>query len=227
MIVGKDSGTPTNNPATQWTGYGLSGDGGPYAFDGTTNACDGTFCLDMSDLSPDLGQQKRYFVGMSDSAATGSGQLKSYTLVDVCGGSETTVTTDANPNAFTPATGVADNATAWGFVDHSYGYIINFSGSPTHGVAPLTVTFTDSSLGIITNWFWNFGDGNTTNFATATNPVHTYNNAGTNTVSLKVRPAGWSKLIRFNYIVVLNRRIWCSVRAVSIMDRSPSAKPAI
>ena len=49
-----------------------------------------------------------------------------------------------------------------------------FSGSPTNGAAPLTVTFTDSSTGPITNRFWSFGDGSTTNFVNATNPTHTY-----------------------------------------------------
>jgi|GEM_PF-862947 len=120
MKVGKDSGTPTSNPAVQWNGVGLNRSGGACAFDGTTAACDGTFWLDMSDLSPDVGQSKRYFVGMNDSATAGSGQLKSYTLVDTSTGNETTVTPVANPNAFYPATGVADNTTAWGFVDHTY-----------------------------------------------------------------------------------------------------------
>ena len=120
MTVGKDSGTVTNNPSVQWSGYGLSDDGGPYAFDGTTTACDGTFWLDMSDLSPDVSQSKRYFIGLTDDSSPGTGKLKSYTLVDTATGSETTVMPGANPNAFNPATGVADGNTAWGFVDHNY-----------------------------------------------------------------------------------------------------------
>ena len=31
---------------------------------------------------------------------------------------------------------------------------------------PLNVTFTDTSTGNITNWFWDFGDSNTTNVTT-------------------------------------------------------------
>ena len=50
--------------------------------------------------------------------------------------------------------------------------------------APLTVTFTDGSSGIITNWDWDFGDGNT---STAQNPTHTYSTAGLYTVTLSVR----------------------------------------
>src|SRR5579862_1912988 len=66
-----------------------------------------------------------------------------------------------------------------------------FSGSPTNGAAPLTVTFTDSSTNSITNRFWNFGDGGTTNFAVATNPTHTYT-AGVYNVTLIVSGPGGS-----------------------------------
>jgi PKD repeat protein len=47
------------------------------------------------------------------------------------------------------------------------------------------VTFTDTSLGTITNRAWNFGDGFTTNLA-GTNLSHTFTVAGTNLVSLVV-----------------------------------------
>ncbi len=79
-----------------------------------------------------------------------------------------------------------------------------FTGSPTSGVAPLMVTFSDASTGTITNRFWNFGDGQTTN-TTSTNVVHTYTSAGTNTVTLIVSgPVGADLLARAGYIVVTN-----------------------
>ena len=79
-----------------------------------------------------------------------------------------------------------------------------FTGTPTNGTAPLAVTFTGSSSGSITNRFWNFGDGNTTNFAASTNPLHTYNSAGTYTVLLIASgPDGVSTNIQANYITVL------------------------
>ncbi len=59
-----------------------------------------------------------------------------------------------------------------------------FSASPSNGVAPLTVNFSDTSAGNITNRFWDFGDGATTNIAT-TSVSHTYV-AGTYTVTLTV-----------------------------------------
>ncbi|MEI6083472.1 MAG: S8 family serine peptidase, partial [Verrucomicrobiota bacterium] len=38
-----------------------------------------------------------------------------------------------------------------------------FNATPTNGLAPLAVNFTDLSTGTITNWLWDFGDGTTTN----------------------------------------------------------------
>jgi uncharacterized repeat protein (TIGR01451 family) len=79
-----------------------------------------------------------------------------------------------------------------------------FSGSPTNGVKPLTVTFTDSSTGTITNRFWNFGDGSTTN-TSVTTFSHTYTNGSTNTVTLTVTgPVGTNTLVRANYIAATN-----------------------
>ena len=56
--------------------------------------------------------------------------------------------------------------------------VASFSASPTNGAVPLAVTFTDTSTGTITNRFWTFGDGATTN-TTATSLSHTYASAGT------------------------------------------------
>ena len=80
--------------------------------------------------------------------------------------------------------------------------VASFTGSPTNGVVPLPVTFTDSSTGMITNRQWNFGDGAISS-TTATNVSHTYTVAGTNTVSLTVSgPFGTSVQTRTNYIIV-------------------------
>ena len=51
---------------------------------------------------------------------------------------------------------------------------------------PLTVSFTDGSSGLITDWEWDFDDGNT---SMAQNPTHTYSAAGSYTVTLTVRGA--------------------------------------
>ena len=69
----------------------------------------------------------------------------------------------------------------------------NFSASPTTGNQPLTVTFTDTSSGIITGWSWNFGDGGT---STDKNPSHTYTSTGTFTVTLTVTGPGGSDTLQ-------------------------------
>jgi PKD repeat protein len=60
--------------------------------------------------------------------------------------------------------------------------LVDFVGVPVSSAsAPLTVTFTDLSLGTRTGWNWSFGDGNYSNFQ---NPVYTYNYNGQYTVIL-------------------------------------------
>jgi len=65
----------------------------------------------------------------------------------------------------------------------------SFSATPTNGPAALPVTLTDNSTGAITNRFWDFGDGGTTN-TTATSLSHTYSVAGVRTVTLIVSGPG-------------------------------------
>ncbi|MCX6683358.1 MAG: PKD domain-containing protein, partial [Methanoregula sp.] len=57
-----------------------------------------------------------------------------------------------------------------------------FIGSPSSGVAPLTVQFTSTSLGADT-YAWRFGDGGS---SPAQDPKHTYKTPGIYTVSLEV-----------------------------------------
>ena len=81
--------------------------------------------------------------------------------------------------------------------------VASFTGSPTNGVAPLTVTFTDTSTGSITNWSWSFGDGGTTNLAT-NSVLYTYNTAGVYSVAEIVSgPGGSSTNTQVNYVTVL------------------------
>ena len=78
--------------------------------------------------------------------------------------------------------------------------IARFRATPTSGPAPLTVAFTDDSLGTVTDWQWDFGDGNS---STAQNPTHTYAVTGSYTVTLiAAGPDGSSSLTRPDYITV-------------------------
>jgi PKD repeat protein/murein DD-endopeptidase MepM/ murein hydrolase activator NlpD len=75
-----------------------------------------------------------------------------------------------------------------------------FIYEPKTGIAPLTVTFTDTSTSIIDEWAWQYGDGMT---STLQNPLHTYNNTGTYTVSLIVTgPTGTDTVTHTDAITV-------------------------
>ena len=77
-----------------------------------------------------------------------------------------------------------------------------FTATPASGVAPLAVTFTDTSTGSVTNEFWSFGDGSVTN-RTSGNGSHTYTNAGSFNVSLTVSGTnGQSTVTQSNAVAV-------------------------
>ena len=68
----------------------------------------------------------------------------------------------------------------------------------------MTVTFTDTSTGTVTNRFWSFGDGGITN-TTANILTHTYAGPGVNTVTLIVSgSAGASTNTQASLVVVVN-----------------------
>ncbi len=75
---------------------------------------------------------------------------------------------------------------------------VNFTATPTNGFAPLSVSFTDTSSGLINSWEWTFGDGDS---STEQNPTHTYSSAGIYTVSLTVTGAcGTNSISKAGYI---------------------------
>ena len=74
-----------------------------------------------------------------------------------------------------------------------------FSASPTSGVAPLDVTFTDASTDA-TSWEWDFGDGGT---STNQNPDYTYTTPGTYSVMQRVfNSCGDAEERKVDYIIV-------------------------
>lgn len=76
----------------------------------------------------------------------------------------------------------------------------NFTAEPTTGVQPLTVQFTDTSTGVPTSWYWDFGGGAT---STEQNPSVLYEGAGTYSVSLRAtNDFGSDTEVKTNYITV-------------------------
>ena len=77
----------------------------------------------------------------------------------------------------------------------------DFSGSPADGDAPLTVKFTDQSLGQVTKWNWDFGDGKG---SSEQSPVHTYWSGGDYHVILTAaNDYGSSDITKTHYIRVI------------------------
>ncbi|OGU38048.1 MAG: hypothetical protein A2X61_16995 [Ignavibacteria bacterium GWB2_35_12] len=79
--------------------------------------------------------------------------------------------------------------------------IADFAGTPTTGVAPLSVHFSDSSKGAVSTWWWDFGDGIN---STEKNPIHQYTTKGSYNVSLTIsdgvnQDTKWKN----NYITVI------------------------
>ena len=78
--------------------------------------------------------------------------------------------------------------------------VADFSADITFGIAPLDVQFADRSTGVISSWYWDFGDGTE---ATEATPSHRYTEPGVYSVSLTVTgPAGTDSKIRQDYIQV-------------------------
>ncbi len=78
-----------------------------------------------------------------------------------------------------------DGFTNNGLINSNDLIVAYFTANPTNGGIPLAVSFTDLSVGAITNRYWDFGDGSTTNI-TDTTITHTYAGISSNTVMLIV-----------------------------------------
>jgi len=61
--------------------------------------------------------------------------------------------------------------------------LADFTADCSKGTPPLTVNFTDQSIGHIASWEWDFGDGET---SVQQNPVHEYSSTGIYSVSLTI-----------------------------------------
>jgi PKD repeat protein len=76
----------------------------------------------------------------------------------------------------------------------------DFSADPVAGAAPLLVSFQDATIGAVSGWSWDFGDGSTSG---AIHPTHTYNQPGTYSVSLSVTgPTGSDVVTKQSLVTV-------------------------
>jgi C1A family cysteine protease/PKD repeat protein len=178
------SDTTASSPTTTWAPNRiLNYAGGPYAFDGTSTARDGTFYFDASDLIPSTPATKRYYLGMYDAVSGDVATLKSFKLVNLLNGNEIPCNT-------VPQYGDANQTYAsidYNFTTGTLPPVAVASATPTSGNIALLVSFDGSASydpdGSIASHAWDFGDGTSGVGATC---QHTYTETGTFTVTLTV-----------------------------------------
>lgn len=97
-----------------------------------------------------------------------------------------------------PYTATEPTVSAWGSEEAQLPlpkYLtVDFSGVPTSGYVPLTVYFTDATVGYnvtLDTWAWSFGD--TSQNSTQQNPAHTYTTSGLYNVILTATNTSFSK----------------------------------
>jgi autotransporter-associated beta strand protein len=229
LMVNTSAGSGTGTgPVTVISGATLGGGGivgGPVTVNGTLMPGNGVGTLAISNsLVLNAGAVLQYALGTNSDRtvvrdnltldgtlnvtdaggfASGTYALFSYGGTLTTNGSASSLAIGTTPD---PSLGYAVDISSNGYVRLIVGVanspVAEFSGSPTSGVVPLMVTFTDSSTGSITNRFWTFGDGATTN-TTAGSLAHTYSSVGSYGVSLTVvGPTGTDTLSRLSYITV-------------------------
>lgn len=109
----------------------------------------------------------------------------------------------------------------------------DFKADTTRGCTKLKIAFSDSSV-FASSWLWVFGDGTTSN---QQNPVHTYNDTGTYTVTLIINPGQTctDTTTKVNYITAYGVKaaleaipdIGCSPLVVNFKDSSTSYQGTI
>ena len=78
--------------------------------------------------------------------------------------------------------------------------VVNFTGNPLTGAAPLNVTFKNYCKNDINSYYWDFGDNS---YSNEPEPVHIYNFPGKYNVSLKANGKGGENYLNLpDYIIV-------------------------
>ncbi len=183
MTLGVSSSTGTQPSSYWYPTIVLANAGGAYAFDGTTTACDGTFCLDFSDLAAGASGPMKYYLSTKDNASGSPTAVKSFQLLDLTYAIQTAA-------AGLPVSVDASTLLSAVLYDTTTGDIpptAQMTATPTSGYLPLTVAFDASTStdadGTIAAYDWNFGDGV---LGTGITVSHTYTTAGTFTAVLTV-----------------------------------------
>ena len=164
-------------------------------FSGTPTSGDAPLTVTFTNASTGTDGSTTYAWDFGD-GGTSALQNPTHVYTDPLGGNYTVTLTATGPGGSNTNTKPAYINTA-----AAPAPVAGFSGTPPlTGEAPLTVTFTDSSTGVISDWSWDFGDGGT---STAQNPTHNYTTSGTYTVALTVTgPGGSDTATQVGYVNV-------------------------
>ncbi|MGA1824197.1 MAG: PKD domain-containing protein [bacterium] len=176
---------PDNNaPDITWYPEMIYSCGGPYAFDGSTTACDCTFVFDFTDIAPSDTGAKRYYLGLYDSTDGYAATLKGYKLIDAANENKETICYDIPK--------MVDSGKVYASVDYDFDDgnirpVALLSADPVIGPAPLSLLFDGTGSydtdGEVISYEWNFGDGT---WATGASITHVYEIQGTYTATLTV-----------------------------------------
>lgn len=97
--------------------------------------------------------------------------------------------------------------------------LADFSASASSGTVPLSIEFYDQSSGNATSWNWSFGDGL---FSGEQNPVHTFTQSGSFTVSLTVSDGNETDiLVKPDFITAMENDSGGDTVSISISDQPP------
>lgn len=98
-----------------------------------------------------------------------------------------------------------------------------FSGVPTSGSAPLSVSFTDHSIGTIESWYWEFGDGGV---STEQHPTHIYLNPGVYSVTLTIQgPDGENTHSLADFVTVTDAQLQYALSLTTLGQGSVTIDP--
>ncbi|MDH3785603.1 MAG: PKD domain-containing protein, partial [Acidobacteriota bacterium] len=132
----------------------------------------------------------------------------------------------ANPGTYTVHLTAADavqgvgSSVRFDYISVDQSTVAGFSGAPTSACGPITVNFTDGSLGDPTSWLWMFGDDT---FSTEQNPSHTYEYPGSYSVSLMATGAcGSNTLTQVGFVDVPEL---CPVKLIAVEEMSVASNP--
>lgn len=160
-------------------------------FTATNNMGSSPLRVSFTDTTVGSGSGSSYLWNFGDgSTSTDRNPTHTYSKT----GTYTVALTVTNP------CGATNSVLKSGYVSVGTVPVADFAGTPTSGISPLAVQFTDKSQGNSLTYSWDFGDGKT---STEKNPKHTYDKEGSYTVKLTVQNAyGSNTANKMNYIVV-------------------------